>query len=342
MVMDMYYLKADGWVSKMKLYKTRIAPKSAFSSPLQGDTFFGAFCWSYRYLYGEEELKKLLQKSMNGTPQIIFSNAYPSGYLPLPMGVYDTDRKRYSAVEAAEAKKLYQENKKYKKRTLVSREAFLKIQSGVRRGYSHSLSSGEMVQAGAVHNTVGRADGMVGSTDGSGSLFVTDEYFVEDGKTFDLYILSELAEKIIQKTLQLMFEIGIGADKSTGKGCFELVKAGDQTSEKCTSQKFLEDDTELTVCAGANGYMAISNFIPAREDPVDGWYKTFVKYGKLDREYAAGQFPFKKPLLYIQAGAVFKTRQPKKWYGGLIKNTTVIPDVLVNACTIALPICIPG
>lgn len=71
----------------MSLYKIKIKPVSSFCSPLQSDTFFGAFCWSYLYQYGEHVLKELIYHYKNGIPDIIFSNAFPSGTLPMPVGI---------------------------------------------------------------------------------------------------------------------------------------------------------------------------------------------------------------------------------------------------------------
>ena len=311
----------------MVLYKANIKPLASFASPLQSDTFFGAFCWSYRYLYGEDELVGLLKKSMNEIPQIIFSNAFPAGYLPLPMGIYDQDRERYGNVEKSEAKKAYEKNKKYKKYSLIRKDQFMDIQKGMWRGYSEYLGSEQITEIEIPHNMISRMSGNVNESEEGGNLFVTSEFFVEDGKTFDLYILSELDKDCIRQVLTLMFELGIGADKSTGKGCFELLE--------------FVVEKELCFLEGANAYMAISNFIPASNDPVNGWYKTFVKNGKLDREYAAGQFPFKKPLMYIQSGAVFKTEDIKSYYGTFMEDIAVINGVVVNACTIAIPMIIP-
>lgn len=311
----------------MVLYKANIKPVVSFASPLQSDTFFGAFCWSYRYLYGEDELVKLLKKSVNEIPQIIFSNAFPSGYLPLPMGCYDQDRERYGNVEKSEAKKAYEKNKKYKKCSLISKDKFLDIQKGMWRGYSKYLGSEHTTEVEIPHNMISRSSGNVNDIGEGGNLFVTSEFFIEDGKTFDLYILSELDQDKIEQVLILMFELGIGADKSTGKGCFELLE--------------FVVEKELCSIEGANGYMALSNFIPNSNDPIKGWYKTFVKYGKMDREYAAGQFPFKKPLIYIQAGALFRTEEIQPYYGTFMKNISAISGVVVNACTIAIPMIIP-
>lgn len=311
----------------MILYKATIMPMAAFTSPLQSDTFFGAFCWSYKYLYGEEVLKEFLQKNLEETPQIIFSNAFPSGYLPLPMGIYDQDRSRYDAVDKSNAKKIYQENKKYKKCTLIRNGGFQEIQKGIWRGYSKYVSGAYTKQAGMTHNMVNRSNGTVGRSDEGGNLYVTDEFFAGSGEIFDVYILSILEKNFLEKVLSLMFDLGIGADKSTGKGYFKLLS--------------LEEEKELGDCEDANGYVALSNFIPAKNDPMDGWYRTLVKYGKLDREYATSQYPFKKPLLYIQAGAMFKTNQVKNYYGTFVKDASLMKDVVVNACTITLPIRIP-
>ena len=69
-----------------------------------------------------------------------------------------------------------------------------------------------------------------------------------------------------------------------------------------------------------------------------GHYKTLVKYGKLDREFAASEQPFKKPLLYIQAGAVFYTDDFHPCYGRIVKNVSTRSGVVVNGRTIAVPI----
>ena len=56
----------------MALYKAIIKPIGSYASPLQSDAFFGAFCWSYKYLYGKEALDALLEKCRIEKPQIIF------------------------------------------------------------------------------------------------------------------------------------------------------------------------------------------------------------------------------------------------------------------------------
>lgn len=308
----------------MILYKTQICACSPFSSPLQSDTFFGAFCWSYRYLHGEKALFQLLKDCREGHPPIIFSNAFPEGYLPLPAGARDHATKLHTAADKKEREKAYQQNKKDKKCNLITIDAFLHIQNGSRDGYSPYLAkeSAEVVEM--MHNMVLRNSGTVTDTPEGGNLFSKMQYFTDHG-IYDLYILTSMEKEELMPVLKQMLELGIGGQKSTGKGHFKL-------KNKC-----LEDCTDLTKVTNANAYVALSNFIPAKTDPVDGFYQTMVKYGKLDREYASGETPFKKPLLYLLSGAVFYAKPVKQWYGRCLSDVAVNPDVIINACTIALP-----
>ncbi len=312
----------------MVLYRANIRPQSSFASALQSDTFFGAFCWSYRYLFGEERLESLLRESMEDEPRIVFSNAFPAGCLPLPMGVYDPERKRYGEIEKAEAKQAYQQNKKYKKCSLIEKSAFRNIQQGDWGGYSDSLEREKAEQISTTHNMVKRDYEEDVKSKQSGNLFASNESFLKPEDSLDVYILTSLDEEILQRTLSLMLELGIGADKSVGKGSFALLS--------------LEEEKDLLSAEDANAYMALSNFIPAADDPTDGAYRTLVKYGRLDREYAAGEYPFKKPLLFIQAGAMFRTEKVCVYYGSMVENIAIRSGVVVNACTIAVPVHIPG
>ncbi len=318
----------------MRLYKIIIKPISSYSSLLQSDTFFGAFCWSYKYLYGEESLEAFLAENIKEGSQLIFSNAFSSGYLPLPMGCRDEGRNSAVISGKISAKKEYQENKKLKKCSLVARSAFQNIQKGNRKGYSKDLYEEQLHQVGITHNMVGRDTGTVTkSDDGSGNLFVKDETFADKDSSFDVYILTALNQSLILDVMKLMFELGIGASKSTGKGQFEMIPYEDG--------ELLHEEKELQCVDQANGYMALSNFIPANSDPTQGWYKTLAKYGKLDREYSAAQYPYKKPLLFLQAGAVFQTDDIKQYYGKFVEDVAAISSVVINACTIALPMKIP-
>lgn len=308
----------------MRLYRAVISPVVSFASPLQSDTLFGALCWSFRYCYGEDKLKELLMETRAGKPPVIFSNAFPEGTLPLPAGMRDASADFERAGKKEERQKAYQRHKKLKNARYIERSWFWKVRSGEDSGFTAGLAEDEVRELTVTHNMVSRQDGVVKNLDGSGSLFEEDEYFGVPGHEYDVYILSSLSENILKPLVRMMFLLGIGKNKSTGKGSFEL--------------KEWYEEQELLDCPEANAYMALSNFIPAPGDPAEGWYKPFVKFGKLDREYAMSETPFKKPLLFLQAGAVFRTEKVNLYYGSCMENISVIDGVVVNAYTIAIPI----
>lgn len=310
------------------LYRVKIKPKASYISMLQSDTFSGAFFWSYRYLYGEDELRGLLSAAWEGYPMIVFSNAFPENTLPLPLGIYDEARNIDRVTDKAERKQAYQQNKKYKKCHFLNRREFLQVQQGNWRGFSPFLSSDPETIDDTIHNMVPRSGSDTSDAGADTDLFSVEEKFVNDG-IYDLYILTEIENSELNKTLELMFTLGIGARKSVGKGSFDLLS--------------LKEEQELTAFSDGNAFLALSNFIPAKNDPVDGNYKTLVKYGKLDRELSVVEQPFKKPLMFLEAGAVFRCDDQgvRPYYGRCLHGIAVDPNISVNAFTIAIPMRLP-
>lgn len=305
----------------MKFYRVIIKPISSFSSQLQSDTLFGAFCWSYKYSYGEEVLERMLREMEEGNVQLIFSNAFPTGTLPLPLGVYDQSADFENLKKKADRKRAYQQHKKLKSAKYIQKEWFEKVQRGDCCGFTNGLKEDIMHGQSTVHNMVSRDTGIVGKTGEAGNLFEEDEFFVGAEDSYDVYILSSLDAEVLKNTIKLMCFLGIGKNKSVGKGAFQLLQFCEEHFDKAKS----------------NAFMALSNFVPAKNDPIVGRYKTLVKYGKLDREYASGEIPFKKPILFFQAGAVFMDEEVRPFYGRCIKNISAIDNVVTNAYTIAVP-----
>ncbi len=306
----------------MQLYRARLRPLSPVSTQLQSDALFGAFCWSFRYRYGADALEQLLAEMEQGAPGVTFSNAFPTGTLPLPLGIRDTQADFERIVAKAERKKAYQNHKKLKNARYLQCSFFEKAAAGDCAGFTAGLSADGITEQTSMHNMVSRNSGTVQNLDGSGNLYGDDELFLDC--QYDIYILSGLPGETLRKTVELMLMLGLGKNKSTSKGAFELDS--------------WEELPPFEAKKGDNAFMALSNFIPARNDPAKGHYKTLVKYGKLDREFAASEQPFKKPLLYIQAGAVFYTDDFHPCYGRIVKNVSTRSGVVVNGRTIAVPI----
>lgn len=163
---------------------------------------------------------------------------------------------------------------------------------------------------------VSRDSGTVENLDGAGNLFGSVQRFFDPAQR-------------LSTVLEPMLALRIGADKSSGNGLFRL--------------ESMEEERNLLVPPeDATGFAALSNFLLDRRDPTDGAWQLLPQYPKLDREFAAGETPFKKPLLFLKAGAVFRTDTPKHWYGRCLTGIAAVDaPVTVNGCTIAVPVRIP-
>ena len=313
----------------MILYRGVLSPQGPFRSMLHSDTFFGAFCWSYLRRHGRQALEELLRQCREEGPRLIFSNAFPAGYLPLPLGVYDPGNDFERLTRKEERRAAYRRGKALKSARYIRTEAFFSIQSGNWSGFTAHLGGENTVSASQMHNLVLRDLGTVGVTEGIGGLFSSqlrfpDPHLSQTERAFDLYLLTDLPREEVTATLALAAQLGIGGDKSSGCGIFTL-------------DSLEPADPRLSHCPGADGFLALSNFTPAAGDPTQGHYRVLAKYGALDRELA-GEAPFKRPLLFLCCGSVFADPAPRAWYGRCLTGVAAAAaPVMTNACTIAVP-----
>jgi len=164
----------------------------------------------------------------------------------------------------------------------------------------------ESPEATVYKNTINR---LTGRTKKEGGLFAHDEtYYREDSK---ISIFVKVSEDYTKEYLFNLFEFieysGYGKRKSTGKGHFVI--------KSINEFKFKAPDTP-------SGYVTLSNYVPAPNDPIDGFYEIMIKRGKLGGHYANCKSidPFKKPLRMFRAGSVFKIKEYKEYYGSLVRN----------------------
>ena len=314
----------------MNLYKITIKPISSYCSPLQSDTLFGAFCWSYLYGYGESALQKLINNYKNGAPDIIFSNAFPSGRLPMPVGLNEPVRENALLETKQERYKKYIADKSRKQASTISLDGFNDIINGKNRASELDNGCGlepkEELQS-EWRNMVSRETDTVENIDGASSLFEVEQFFAES--SFDIYLYSAFAPVILKDILTKMFSYGIGAQRSVGKGGFRL------EGEVEPFQGFRHPLVP-------NGFVALSNFVPQRGDPTEGSYKAFVKYPKVSYTEKPEDSPYKKPIIFLQAGSVFRAQPVKEFYGSCVehvalKDGAVSDEIIIGAYTIAVP-----
>ncbi len=309
----------------MNLYKIIIKPVTSFCSPLQSDTFFASFCWSYLYRYGEKALHEMLHHSKIGNPDIIFSNAFPNGRLPMPIGIDCFKEKKDKLSSKQERYEKYINNKKKDHLSTITLDEFNKVINGIEPYYSSSINT--ELKTMSWRNMVSRATYTVENIEGQGSLFEVEETYSIGN--YDIYIYSTLEKSILDCILKDMFQSGIGAQRSVGKGIFEVLGE-------------LEVFDGFEIPEKANGFVALSNFIPKKSDPTEGYYKTLLKYPKVSYISSEEDSPFKKPLIFLEAGSVFYDQPVKTFYGSCIEKIAlkaghISDEIVIGAYTVAIP-----
>jgi CRISPR-associated protein Csm4 len=162
-----------------------------------------------------------------------------------------------------------------------------------------------------LRNSIDRA---VNSTGESGELYEAAGELLATADT--LAIFARVAEHRLDwaaSLFALLAETGYGADVAVGAGEVELAGPPEVVS-----------DFEPMV--DANGWVSLSTFQPAKDDPTDGCWRSFVKYGKLGPDIATTSV-FKRPQWMLRAGACFRTTGPRRdWYGHWIGTKELLTD----------------
>jgi CRISPR-associated protein Csm4 len=103
----------------------------------------------------------------------------------------------------------------------------------------------------------------------------------------------------------------------------------------------LEEFGGFTEVPDANGFVTLSRFVPAKEDPADGFWRAVVKYGKLGEEFAVSGNPFKRPLIQLASGSCFRANPVREWYGRLVDGLSVRPEVKQYGFALPVPMRLP-
>ena len=293
-----------------KSFGVLIEPKSSFITPLQADTIFGSLMWAFRYAYGESELVDLL-KSFFDKPPFLISNAIPYGFFPRPLIPLEKPKE-------ASDKDLFAELKKTRKIKYIPQDKFEVL--------INSLSSSMLIEILLELASLDLEDKLMPKTDVvqknvinrlnfttvKGGLFEQEEVYFGNMKQIIYVKFNKDQKNISEDSLKDLFNkvslFGYGKKKSTGKGAFEI--------------SFI-DDVVLPEASNSNGFISLSNFVPAKDDPINGYYDTLVKFGKLGGDFASSQGgPWKKPLLMLKEGSVFgcDAKPLKDFYGRMISD----------------------
>lgn len=307
----------------MRTYRIDLSVPSGFITPWQADTLFGHLCWGAERSDGFTNFKGaagLIELFRSGEPPFIISDGFPAGLLPAPV----TLKNRVAVESAANLdEKCYNLMKRAKKREYLTLSQFLAFQRGEVPDLEEEAAG--FMATTTLHNQVNR---FTNTTGDGGNLFELDEQFAPGDGGIQIYArISKGFEVDLRRLFEIVATNGFGKKKSSGKGSFTVTS--------------FEPFSGFDGITGATGFVSLSHFVPAKSDPADGAYKTMIKYGKLGEEKTFCGNPFKKPLIMLKPGAVFRAAAVKPWYGRLVEDIAYADtDVVQYGFAFAVPVCL--
>lgn len=298
----------------MKWFRAKFKLKSWVASAWQSDTLFGHLGWGMRYLQGEDELKDFLRLYDEGTPPLLLSNGFPGELLPNPIMPPPTVERTLPLVEQREKFRHY-------KQARGSRYIILSEFNRAINGEA-VVPLPETKSVGTVRVTLkNQLNRLTGTTDGEHPLYNFEEYYWPEITVY-LRVSADFVDKA-KELFQYIADTGYGKRKSVGYGQIESVSFE-------TFDGFAQPQK-------ANGFVTLSNFVPAANDPIRGCWNMIVKYGRMGEEWASEDNAFKKPLLMLEAGSTFLDSPPRDYYGCLVRNLNPVYHQAVQYA-LALPV----
>lgn len=323
--------------------KVTLIPRTAFATPLLGDTLFGQLCWAIRHGWGEARLEGLLAGYTAGRPFVVVSDAFPAGHLPLPA----LPSRLWAGAGGDPSQR-----KALKRRIWLPEADFprpLAQWQGLARESGQVGGSASRIQA---HNSLNRLTLTTGSGDGFAPHGVR-QWWHTPGARLDLHLrLDEarpdaLGRAELAAALAAIGAAGFGRDASAGLGKFTL--EGSPAEAVLSSHDASDAWLTLAPCAPQG-----LGFDPARSH-----YRPFTRYGRHGDEAARREAPFKAPLLMAATGALFSprpmggeagVRETADWTRGFIGQglggdgslSSVLPQTVHQGYAPALPVRLPA
>lgn len=277
--------------------RIEISPKTAFATPLLGETLFGQFCWEYRLRYGEKKLETILRPYTNNRPFAVISDAFPHNYVPIPLlpNCYwredaSTDRKRLksrkwinpdllSSVSIEQWREVALSNKELIEKLFLTKDATA----------NRSANEDLVLDIPHAHNSISRLLSVTGTSEAFAPYSVSEQWFHPD-LTWDIYIQFDEELLTREELIDCLKDIGLtgyGADASSGLGKFEIIS--DVTLETPKSKYC------MTLASSVPNKNIVSK---------TSFWKTKTHFGRHGSMLAMGK-PFKKPVLLATGSSVF-------------------------------------
>ena len=252
--------------------------------------------------HGPAALRRdLLDPWLAHQPPFVISDAFPGDALPAPahlaLPLWEWCPERF---------------KEIKNLRWLSQTDFRELQRGTRPALE-DVPGVDVRNHVRMRNSISR-DTNTTSGEGGNLFPVAYSDLSSDRAVLTLYARATGAgQDILTGALGLLGRTGYGARATTGHGGFEV--QGDPVP--CP---------ELDDVPNPDAFVSLSTFQPAAADPVEGYWRSFVKYGKLAPEFQDAAV-FKRPQVMLAPGACFRAGgPPRHFYGGAIGPERLLSD----------------
>jgi CRISPR-associated protein Csm4 len=303
--------------TRMRLYKVTLKLSSPYATDWQADTIWGQLCWALRFAYGEDELTDFITRYRDGEPPLLVSNGFPGDLLPRPILPEKPVKERSDFAIV----------KKQKKVRWLTPDEFMKTLNSEESALSEKDGETESV---TLKNQINRLIGTTGGREAdetTGRLFSFEQSHL-DAVSIYLKVATDFVETS-KELFQNLSRSGYGKRKTVGYGQFSV-----QSFDEFAGFKSPQD---------ADGFISLSNFVPAADDPTSGYWEILVKYGKLGEEYAITGNPHKKPLVMFKAGSCFYDSPCQEYYGRLVRGlSSQYPGVVQYGYALPVPLKLSG
>ncbi|MEL6699909.1 MAG: RAMP superfamily CRISPR-associated protein [Bacteroidota bacterium] len=231
-------------------------PQSTFRAAYRSDTLWGLLCWGIRIVYGKDRLEEYLDSCLQNKPEFIISSAFPfeqkngekTCFFPRPvLPPFQQEKTSGNSSKKDEAFSI-KDRKKLKKVSLLPQDFFLRLLRGevsgqqLRNeiiGIKDQYAVPQLGKIHVTHNTIDRRLGGTFKPEGkAGLLFHTEDRYVlpdhesdNDGNdpmevSAGLFFLLSYDQKaeynFLNPVFALFSDIGMGGDRSIGKGFFDF------------------------------------------------------------------------------------------------------------------------
>ncbi|MDR1728186.1 MAG: CRISPR-associated protein Csm4 [Acidobacteriota bacterium] len=294
----------------MQTARYTIHPRTAFGTPLAGDTLFGQACWTFRHRLGDDWLTERLQGYGEDRPFLVLSDAFPQGFLPLPTvpsSFWETNSEDRKALK--------------KKRWLPMEELESDFRSWQRLAYndteaadailrqfdsSHAKTTAVQKTVAQPHNTINRLTGTTGKD--MFAPYSQPQIWFHPDMRFDLHAVFDEARLSAAELLETLAAVGLGGfgrDASIGLGKFDIEGA----------------EAPLPETDRADAWLTLAPCAPQGQgfDRTKSFYHPLTRFGRHGDVAALSENPFKRPLLLARTGAVFTPQdgmsEPRRFIG---------------------------